>query len=394
MCSSDLVILTSTNNLTLPSATFTSFNNLTINANKTVFSGVSFSVAGTMTVNGTFTPGATTHVISGAGTLTGSGEIDVTLVSATALTSQFSITNRTLSNMTVEYRGAGNQSMLGTTYGHLTTAGSGTKTLLGTTTVNGNLAIGVSTTLNGGGQSLNVGGNWSNSGTFTHASGTVTFNGNAAQAITGNTNFNNFIVTNSASNISLASSYAMGVEGTFTPNGTSFGSQTGSTINFNGANAQTIPAFNFVNMSVNGGGTKTLSGAVTVSGVMTLTSGDVSLGNNNLTLNSASGLSGGNANSYIITGGTGLFRRTIGGAGAYLFPLGSTTDYNPVTYTWSTAPGITQLDASYTTASASVGTGLPTVVFGCALASDVLNNGYWSFTPTGTLSNKIGRAHV
>ncbi|MFO0450304.1 MAG: beta strand repeat-containing protein, partial [Pseudomonadota bacterium] len=382
------VILANSNNLTLPTSVFTSFNNLTINAGKQVTSGVSFSVAGTMTVNGIFTPGATSHIVSGAsGTLTGSGEIDVTLVSATALTTQFSIANRILSNMTVEYRGAGNQSMAGTTYGNLQTAGSGTKTLLGATTVNDNLNIGVATTLNGGGQNLIVKGNWINSGTFTHGSGTVTFSGTGTQTLTGNSNFNNFTVTNTASNISLPTNYTMGVEGSFTPNGTSFGSMTGSTINFNGASGQTIPAFNFVNLTVSGGGAKTLSGAVTVSNVMTLTSGDISLGNNNLTLNNASGLSGGSASSHIITDGTGLFRRTIGGAAAYLFPMGSTTDYNPVTYTWSSAPGITQIDASYSTATASIGSGLPTVVFGCTLASEILNNGYWTFTATGTLSN-------
>ncbi|MBU6158213.1 MAG: autotransporter-associated beta strand repeat-containing protein [Bacteroidetes bacterium] len=381
------VILASTNNLTLPATVFTTFNNLTINAGKTVTSGVNFSVAGTMTVNGIFTPGATTHVVSGAGTLTGSGEIDVTLVSATALTSQFSIATRNLSGMTVEYRGAGNQSMAAVTYGNLVTAGSGIKTLLGTTAVNGNLTIGSGTTFNGGGQSLDVKGNWINSGTFTHGSGSVTFSGAGMQTLTGNSNFNNFTVTNTASNISLATNYNLGVEGTFTPNGTTFGSQSGSTINFNGASAQIIPAFSFVNLSINGGGTKTLSGAVTVSNVLTLTSGDISLGNHNLTLNSASGLSGGSENSHIITGGTGVFRRTIGGAATYFFPLGSATHYNPVTYAWSSAPGITRLDASYLTTTASIGTGLPTTVFGCTVAAEILNNGYWNFTPTGTLSN-------
>ena len=79
------------NTTTLPATIFTSFNNLTINSGATVTSGRSFSVGGTMTVNGSFVPGATTHVISGAGTLTGSGSVEVTLVSATALTTQYSI---------------------------------------------------------------------------------------------------------------------------------------------------------------------------------------------------------------------------------------------------------------------------------------------------------------
>ncbi|PIV26228.1 MAG: hypothetical protein COS37_07490, partial [Anaerolineae bacterium CG03_land_8_20_14_0_80_58_20] len=57
-----------------------------------------------------------------------------------------------------------------------------------------------------GAQNVTVKGNWSNSGTFTPGTGTVTFNGSSAQTIGGTsaTTFNNLTVNN-ASGVSLSS---------------------------------------------------------------------------------------------------------------------------------------------------------------------------------------------
>lgn len=52
-------------------------------------------------------------------------------------------------------------------------------------------------TLTGTSNTLTVFGAWSNSGTFTHNSGTVAFTGSAAQTIAGSTNFNNLTINNS-----------------------------------------------------------------------------------------------------------------------------------------------------------------------------------------------------
>jgi len=378
-------------NSTLPSSIFTTYRNLTINSGVTTTSGVSFSVTGNMTVNGTFMPGATTHVVSGAGTLTGSGEVDVTRTTTPVVVDHFSdqytISNKTLSGLTVDYRGSGNQSIFATTYGRLHTSGSGTKTLLGNTTINTALQIGASTTLSAGSTTIDLKGNFINNGTFTAGTSTLTLSGTGTQNINESTNFHNLTVTNTASNITMENGITIGISGAFTPNGTSFGSGNSITYNFNGSSGQDIPAFNFFNLQLNGGSDKTLTGAASVSNVLTFSNGKLLLGNNNLTIGNASGVSGGSVSSYVVTNGTGLFRRTISGAAAYTFPIGSSTDYNPITYNWSSAPGITQLDATYVASTASEGTGLPTTVFGCVVASEILNNGYWNFAATGTLTN-------
>ena len=44
---------------------------------------------------------------------------------------------------------------------------------------------------------LGIGGNWSNSGTFTDQSGTVTFNGSGAQTISGTNTFYDLTINNS-----------------------------------------------------------------------------------------------------------------------------------------------------------------------------------------------------
>ncbi len=137
-----------TANNTLPSTVFTSFNNLTINSGTTTTSGVSFSTTGTLTVNGILTPGATSHVFSGAGTLNGSGRVDVTLISATAFSTQYSMTTRTISGMTVNYNGAGNQTIQALAYNNISFVSSGTKTVTNAgLSIAGSLTVGTGTTL-------------------------------------------------------------------------------------------------------------------------------------------------------------------------------------------------------------------------------------------------------
>ena len=99
----------------------------------------------------------------------------------------------------------------------LTKAGAGTLTLNGATTLT-NLTISAGT-LATAAAAFNISGNWSNSGTFTPGSGTVTLNG-TTQTVSGNTTFNNLTInkTNSPT-ISFTSGATQTMNGTFTATG-------------------------------------------------------------------------------------------------------------------------------------------------------------------------------
>ena len=250
------------------------FNNLTdSNVTQPFTLNNSFGVNGTLNINGTnaiFAPVAAT-VISGSGTLTGTGTARVTRTGADSFFSQYTITNKTLTSLTVEYIGAAAQTASTTTYGNLKINNASGVTLnAGNTIVNGTLtlqtgALQVSTntlTINNG--TTVVG------GTLTSlATGTVNYNqGSAGQSVIAGTYGN---LTFSAFTKVLASSGTIGIAGTFNPNGVTTGHTiTGSTIDFNGTGAQTVPVFNYNNLTISGargGATVTLgSGTIGVAG--------------------------------------------------------------------------------------------------------------------------------
>ncbi len=103
---------------------------------------------------------------------------------------------------------------------------------------------------------------------YTVTGSTVDFNGAGAQTIPAFA-YNN-LTSSSTGARTLASSGTIGVAGTFTP-GTNAYTVTGSTVDFNGAGAQTIPAFGYNNLTSSSTGARTLaaSGTVGVAGTFT-----------------------------------------------------------------------------------------------------------------------------
>ena len=163
---------------------------------------------------------------------------------------------------------------------------SNTSTLANNLTVLGNVTINGTGVLAPGSNTINVSGNWTNRGTagFTESTGTVNFNGSALQTITSplGENFTNVTVSNSSSGIQLANN-------------------------------------------------------VQVAGLLTMTSGNINLNGNSLTL----GLSSANNGTLSRVSGTmintGSFIRwfktatTIAaGSQAGLFPMGTVADYRPL----------------------------------------------------------------
>ena len=173
----------------------TTFNNLVINktAGTATLSG-NCPINGNLTItNGTADLSTfTANRSSAGGTFTISNSAALLVGGASNFPSSF--TSFTISSTsTVTYNGTVAQAVAGVSYGHLTCSNSSTKTLAATCTVNGNLTIGSGATLNGATFTINLYGNWNNSGTFAPASSTITLNG-ASKTITGATTFNKLTV--------------------------------------------------------------------------------------------------------------------------------------------------------------------------------------------------------
>ncbi len=119
------------------------------------------------------------------------------------------------------------------------------------------------------------------------------------------------------------------IDGDFSSNGT-FNQGTG-TVNYNGAGAQNVATFTYYNLTMSGGGDKSLPGAITVSNNLNLTSGNLLLGNNNLTLSGT--LTGGSSSSMVVTDGTGYLIRNANAALPIVFPVGTDGLYDPLSIT-------------------------------------------------------------
>ena len=273
----------------------TFFNLTDSNITNPLTANNSFAVGGTLNVNGAnaiFSPVAGA-VISGGGTLTGTGTARVTRTAATAsFGTQYSITNKTLTNLTVEYIGAAAQvlDVSPIAFGPLKiNNGNGVNLATGTATVNGLLTLSLGA-LGVGNQTLvlNDGSSVGSGSITSNPTGTVNYNqtgdGQNVRAFNyGNLTFSNF-------NKVLEPTGTIGIAGVFTP-GTAVGHTiSGSTVNFNGTGAQTVPAFNFNNL--------TISGARGVNNVTLVNGGTIGVSG---IFNPIATFSGGN---YIVTNNT------------------------------------------------------------------------------------------
>ncbi|MBU2584330.1 MAG: fibronectin type III domain-containing protein, partial [Bacteroidetes bacterium] len=253
-----------------------------------------------------------------------------------------SIANRTYGNLKIEST-SGSMSISSTTginpltiNGNFTIGAAGAGTVSYTTSgftgainISGNLEIGSNSILTVGTSTISIGGNWINNGTFNFGLSTVLFNGSSGQQISG-ANASNFyrLTLNNVNGLQLNKdavindvltltngSFSIG-SNTLTLNGTitkTNGSLTGgisSNLIVSGSTDQlNLPEVNLNNLQLNRLNGIALGGNLTINGLLTLTSGVLSIGGNTLTLNGAlsmisGGMSGG-ITSNIVIGGTG-----------------------------------------------------------------------------------------
>ena len=125
----------------------------------------------------------------------------------------------------------------------------------------------------------------------------------------------------------------VGIAGDFTP-GTNAYTITGSTVDFNGTE-QIIGAFTFNNLTMSGGGIKTLAGSITHDAVLTLTSGFIQTESYLVTTPSTASVT--RTNGYI----QGNYKKWIITTSTEILPIGTPAAYTPVDVTFSsiTTPG-------------------------------------------------------
>ncbi len=189
---------------------------------------------------------------------------------------------------------------------------------------------------------LKVYGNWTNNNIFNANSGTVLFEGTTLISGTGTNTFNNFIiaatgnVTSSTGTINITGNWIN--SGTFNPNN--------GNISFTGGNAQTITCSAgevFNNLTIQKSSNEVvLNNDITVTSTLALTSGNIRIGSQNLTLGTTTTNAIVNPAtvtnaSYIIADGTGLVKQFVNSVGAsatknvnlYSFPIGDAVNFTP-----------------------------------------------------------------
>ncbi|MCB0397222.1 MAG: T9SS type A sorting domain-containing protein [Flavobacteriales bacterium] len=208
-----------------------------------------------------------------------------------------SIDNGTISNSgtfnagtgTVKYSATGDQCVAPLTYYNLTLSGSGTKTLCGNIDVDNDLQLtdsGITLDASGSDYTINIGGKWNNSGTFTAQAGEVIFDGTGTQNLTA-------------------------------------------------SSAQT-----FYNLTINkpSGYVKLLRN-ISINGTLDMSSGNLDLGAFDATISSTGTITNGSSTSYVQADGVGEINKLYGAvpAAAITFPLGDVNDYSPFTFTLNDA---------------------------------------------------------
>lgn len=105
-----------------------------------------------------------------------------------------------------------------------------------------------------------------------------------------------------------------------------------ATLKFEGGSPQQLNGTGTItNLTINNASGVDLGGEHTVTGTLTLTTGQLRLGANDLFVenNAAGSVAGGNANSWVVNDGTGSLHRQVSGNN-FLFPIG-TSSYTPMT---------------------------------------------------------------
>jgi hypothetical protein len=235
---------------------------------------------------------------------------------------------------------------------------------------------------------------------FTHNSGTVNFNGLGTQNIGGtatSVSFNNFTVNKGGGTLQAAGSVtslpiagnvtitagtfaagtatAIGMTGSSWTNNAAFTAGS-SVVTFNGGAAQTIggaAVTTFGGLTINNAAGVTMNQNETVTGALTLTSGEVTVSGTNV-------LSVGGSGTTTRTAGhvNGRLRKTFSAPASYLYHVGTPGAYSPATANVTAGTGDLTMMANTGTAPATP-----------AIPNATTLNRYWELVETGAITASL-----
>jgi gliding motility-associated-like protein len=235
-----------------------------------------------------------------------------------------------------------------------------------------------------------------NGASITVTFGTFVNSGDAINTAGNLTNSGEVYLSGSFTNTATAngSTGTIRLQGNWTNTGGIFNPGS-STVIFNGTLNQTITRTGgetFNNMSVVNSGTAGanyigLANNVTVQGTLSISAGNINTGANRLLLSNTAASS----LNYTSTTGSrilGRFERGVGQAATYLFPLGTTANYNPANIITNTAPTTGTILSEFLTPPLIDSIGLPLPDPPDEVAR-VFQDGYWNFIANGFASNNF-----
>lgn len=189
--------------LNIPGA-ITTARDLQISGNMSVAGSFTAS-AGLTTFNGTSTFSGTARLfdvrIAPAATLTMGGTSTLGIGGTQTLDAGGSLNTTTNIPNTIDFDATGAQSIVFSSFHHVSFSNGATKTPVAALTTTGDFTIGASTTFAGQTFTHNIGGNWVNNGTFAAASSTIQFGGSANTTLAGTTAFNNLAIDKGSANV-------------------------------------------------------------------------------------------------------------------------------------------------------------------------------------------------
>ena len=413
--SSDSVIIATTTANQLALDANETVGTLIVNSGNIVNGGsYTLTIANNLTNNGTFNGGTGTVTFAGTGTVSGTGNVNFNIVNVTAGTTTVGATGTTgnitfgntltiNSGSTFKYATTSTTFISGNVVNNGTLNGSSATIYFnGTTVLSGSgsytfngLSITGSGSLTSTSGTIFISGSYANAGIFINNGGTVNFNGASSfctvtGSLTGTSGisygaFNNITFSGTGAwsfgssadilgnlnnsgtgTIKASTAVTISVGGTWNNSGTF--TNTNTTINFNGVSAQAIPATAFNSLTINNASGVTLTGNVTVAGILTMNSGLLNPSSFTLTVTStaAGAVVGGSSSSYI----NGALTRAVvaSTSNVYIFPVGNGGVYLADTITSTTAAGNIAITP---TASASGGSADGTTI------ASISSNEYW-----------------